>query len=233
LDKTMQINADALFSLQVFENESHASIHSTKTKEGLSLFGTLDSTRTTLGRSLLRTWLLRPSLSLEVINARHNAVECFTSSENLDIANIMHSQLGGIRNIPRILSALKAGRANLANWQGLVKFTFHTAILRDKLRELSMAGDVDIVKKLITGLDIAAFKEVGKMVNETIDWEESTLLKRVCVRPHIDEELDNRKHVYNGIDAVLSKVAEGISPTVPETYATSLNVVYFPQLGEA
>jgi hypothetical protein len=25
--------------LQVFENESHASIHSTKTKEGLSLFG--------------------------------------------------------------------------------------------------------------------------------------------------------------------------------------------------
>lgn len=125
--------------MQVFENESHASIHSTKTKEGLSLFGprpsptyyciwvdeirlgTLDSTRTTLGRSLLRTWLLRPSLSLEVINARHNAVECFTRPENLDIANIMHGQLGGIKNIPRIISALKAGRANLANWQGLVK----------------------------------------------------------------------------------------------------------------
>jgi hypothetical protein len=27
-------------SLQVFENESHASVHSDKTKEGLSLFGT-------------------------------------------------------------------------------------------------------------------------------------------------------------------------------------------------
>ncbi|KAF8476686.1 DNA mismatch repair protein MutS [Russula ochroleuca] len=232
LDKTMQINADALFSLQVFENESHASIHSTKTKEGLSLFGTLDSTRTSLGRSLLRTWLLRPSLSLAVINARHDAVECFTRPENLDIANIMHSQLGGIKNVPRILSALKAGKATLANWQGLVKFTFHTAMLRDKLGELSMAGDVDIVKKLITALDIAAFREVGKAVNETIDWEESTLLQRVCIRPHIDEELDNRKHVYNGIDAVLSKVAEGISPTVPQSYATSLNVVYFPQLGE-
>lgn len=54
----MQINADALSfvlsiststevreneyvprSLQVFENESHASVHSDKTKEGLSLFG--------------------------------------------------------------------------------------------------------------------------------------------------------------------------------------------------
>jgi DNA mismatch repair protein MSH5 len=79
------------------------------------------------------------------------------------------------------------------------------------------------------------------------------LLQRVCVRPHIDEDLDNRKHLYNGVDAVLvsklpsadqipfqhwanaaqSKVAEGISPTVPQDYATSLNVVYFPQLGEA
>ncbi|KAI9451401.1 DNA mismatch repair protein MutS [Russula earlei] len=227
LDKVMQINADALFSLQVFETESHASIHSTKTKEGLSLFGTLDSTKTTLGRSLLRTWLLRPSLSFKVIDARHDAVECFTRPENLDIASVMHSQLGGIKNIPRILSALKAGKANLANWQGLVKFTFHTAMLRDKLGELSVAGEVDIVKKLMTSLDIAAFREVGK----AIDWEESTLLQRVCVRPHIDEELDNRKHIYNGIDVVLSKVAEGISPTVPQDYATSLNVVYFPQLG--
>ncbi|KAI0304271.1 muts domain V-domain-containing protein, partial [Multifurca ochricompacta] len=231
LDKAMQINADALSSLQVFESESHASIHSTKTKEGLSLFGTLDTTRTTLGRGLLRTWLLRPSLSLEVINARHDAVECFTRPENIDIANVMHSQLRGINNVPRVLAALRVGKARLVDWQGLVKFTFHTAMLRDKLGELSMARDVDIVKKLIATLDIAAFREVGTLINETIDWEESTLLQRVCVRPHIDEELDNRKHMYDGVDAVLSKVAEGISPTVPQDYATSLNVVYFPQLG--
>jgi MutS domain III len=88
--------------------------------------GTLDNTRTTLGRSLLRTWLLRPSLSIKVINARHDAVECFTRSENLDIANIMHSQLAGIKNIPRILSALRTGKANLANWQGLVKVSLQS-----------------------------------------------------------------------------------------------------------
>ena len=54
-NEVMHINADALLwvrsafffstsevrirSLQVFENESHASVHSDKTKEGLSLFG--------------------------------------------------------------------------------------------------------------------------------------------------------------------------------------------------
>ncbi|KAM0753707.1 P-loop containing nucleoside triphosphate hydrolase protein [Meredithblackwellia eburnea MCA 4105] len=37
LEEVMHINTDALLSLQIFSPESHASIHSNKTKEGLSL----------------------------------------------------------------------------------------------------------------------------------------------------------------------------------------------------
>ncbi len=73
-------------------------------------------------------------------------------------------------------------------------------------------------------LDVASFRELGNAVNETvyklmlcagnvyvschlqIDWEESTNAARVCVRPHIDEELDNLKHIYHGIDAVLVRM---------------------------
>lgn len=36
-----------------------------------------------------------------------------------------------------------------------------------------------------------------------IDWEESASADRVCVRPHVDEDLDKLKHIYNGIDTVL------------------------------
>ncbi|KAI0917200.1 hypothetical protein AcW1_007543 [Taiwanofungus camphoratus] len=230
-EQAMQINADALFSLQVFEDESHASIHSDKTKEGLSLFGILNNTKTTLGRALLREWLLRPSLLLSVISARHDAVACFLRPENLVTAGAMHAHLKGIKNIPRILGVMRAGRAKVSDWQGLVKFTFHILMLRDALAELSQAIGVEIVKKLIDALEVASFREVGSVVNETIDWEESANADRVCVRPHIDEELDNLKHIYHGIDSVLSKVAQTISATVPPDYASSLNVVYFPQLG--
>ena len=89
-----------------------------------------------------------------------------------------------------------------------------------------------------------------------IDWDESALCDRVCVRPHIDETLDDQKHLYAGLDSVLvrpmpfsiiiillanksnetkqSKVAHRIadSQTVPYEYAKRLNVVYFPQLGK-
>lgn len=86
--------------------------------------GILNNTKTTLGRSLMRTWLLRPSLSLSVINSRHEAVACFMSSENVATAIVMHGHLNGIKNVPRILSVLKAGRAKLSDWQGLVKVWF-------------------------------------------------------------------------------------------------------------
>ncbi|CAK5284093.1 unnamed protein product [Mycena citricolor] len=205
LDEVMHMNADALFSLQVFENESHASMHSDKTKEGLSLFGTLNHTKTTLGRALLRTWLLRPSLSLPVIKARHDAVACFLAAENVIPAFAMHGHLKGIKNVPRILEMMRSGKAKLCDWQGLVKL-----------------GEI---------LDIASFRDVGNRINGIVDWEESACAGRVCVRPHIDEELDNRKHVYHGIDAVLSKVAEQVCETVPQDFTTCLNIVYFPQLG--
>ncbi|OJA09631.1 hypothetical protein AZE42_01410 [Rhizopogon vesiculosus] len=249
IDKVMHINADALFSLQVFENESHASIHSDKTKEGLSLFGILDNTRTSLGRSLLRTWLMRPSLSIPVIIARHDAIECFLHQENLTPASALQTHLKGIKNIPRILGLLQSGKAGIGDWQGLVmvfspsfcfkvdptpndtQFTYHSAMLRDTLGELHRGDQVEVVRKLVASLDIASFKEIGNAVNETIDWEESATNNRVCVRPYIDEELDQKKHVYAGLDAVLCKVAEQICQKIPMDYTKSLNVVYFPQLG--
>ncbi|KIK69506.1 hypothetical protein GYMLUDRAFT_66815 [Collybiopsis luxurians FD-317 M1] len=231
LNEVMQINADALFSLQVFENESHASMHSEKIKEGLSLSGILNITHTALGRNLMRTWLLRPSLSLSVINSRHDAVECFLRPENITTADSLIGHLKGIKNVSRILSMIRSGKAKVAEWQGLVKFTVLCAMLKETLTELHETSKIDIVQKLLSALDISCFREIGTRINDIIDWEESAEARRVCVRPHIDEELDNRKHVYHGIDTVLSKVAERISQAVPPSYASSLNVVYFPQLG--
>ncbi|KAJ3865547.1 muts domain V-domain-containing protein [Lentinula novae-zelandiae] len=218
-------------SLQVFENEDHASMHSNKTKEGLSLAGILNVTDTTLGRVLMRSWLLRPSLSLSVIKSRHDAVECFLRLENVTTVTTLRGHLKGIKNVPRILSVLRSGKAKFVEWQGLVKFTVLCAMLKETLTELYEASGLDIVQKLLPALDISCFREIGTRINDMIDWEESTEARRICVRPHIDEELDNRKHVYHGIDTVLSKVAERISRIIPSDYASSLNIVYFPQLG--
>ena len=120
-EEVMHINADALYSLQVFDSENHASIHSDKTKEGLSLYGILNNTKTALGKNLMRQWLLRPSTSIAVIGSRHDAVACFMRPDNLSTAAVMHSHLKGIKNIPKILSVMSSGKAKASDWQGLVK----------------------------------------------------------------------------------------------------------------
>ena len=121
LQDAMQINLDALFSLQIFEDERHASIHSDRTKEGLSLFSILGGTQTTLGRALMREWFLRPATSLHVIRGRHNAVECLLLPENTTTKDAMRGHLKGTKNIPRVLTALKMGKGKVSDWQALVK----------------------------------------------------------------------------------------------------------------
>ena len=139
----MQINADALSyvyaricnkliltllhyclitrSLQVFDAEKHASTHSSKVKEGLSLFGILDTTRTSLGRFLLRQWLLRPSLSLDVVNSRHDAVECLSRPDNISTGRTIAGHLKGLKNVPRVLKMVGRGLATVDQWIGVVK----------------------------------------------------------------------------------------------------------------
>ena len=77
-----------------------------------------------MGRSLLRTWLLRPSLSISAIRSRQDAVACFLLSENTVTSNAMHNHLKGLKNVPRLLGLIKDGRAKLSDWQGIVKVSF-------------------------------------------------------------------------------------------------------------
>ena len=74
-----------------------------------------------MGRSILRTWLLRPSLSIPVIRSRQDAVACFLHPENLVTSNAMHNHLKGLKNMPRVLGLMKDGRVKLSDWQALVK----------------------------------------------------------------------------------------------------------------
>jgi DNA mismatch repair protein MSH5 len=70
---------------------------------------------------MLRQWFLRPSLSFEVINTRHDAVSVLLRPENQVSVDAMHSHLKGLKNVPRLLGILRAGKATIVEWQSLVK----------------------------------------------------------------------------------------------------------------
>ncbi|GAA6050088.1 hypothetical protein NBRC10513_001384 [Rhodotorula toruloides] len=232
LDKVMHINSDALTSLQIFCEESHASAHSRSTKEGLSLFGIVNIAHTPLGRALMRQWFLRPSLELDVIESRQAAVECFLRESNQHIVDAICKHLRNVKNTPRQLKALASGKSTIKEWQAVWSLIYAAIMIRDAASQLVHKNGVEVIDKLAAAYDVAQIKEIADMINDIIDWEESARQNgKVCVRPGVDATLDELRRKYNGLGSLLSKVAVEISQEVPPGLADELSVVYFPQLG--
>lgn len=51
------------------------------------------------------------------------------------------------------------------------------------------------------------------------------------VKRNVDEELDSMHNNYHGLDVFLSEIAKEISVTIPSDFTSTINVIYFPQLG--
>ncbi|TPX68056.1 hypothetical protein SpCBS45565_g03372 [Spizellomyces sp. 'palustris'] len=230
LNQYMHVNADTLCSLQIFQNEAHPSMHCKKGKEGFSLFGIMDTTKTPMGRALLRQWFLRPSMSTDVIRERHTAVGYFLRPDIQFAMNQLRGSLKHVKNIPKILTKMRT-HASIVEWQAILKFSYYALKIRSDLRELGADVKIPIVRKINEVFVVQELKEVGSYVNKAVDFDASVNEGRVVVKPHVDDELDELKRTYHGLDDLLSHVAHDISNTIPKEFSTSLNVIYFPQLG--
>ncbi|GAA5900677.1 hypothetical protein JCM5296_006745 [Sporobolomyces johnsonii] len=232
LDKVMLISADALASLQIFDHETHASMHSNQGKEGLSLFGIVNIARTPLGRALMRQWFVRPSLELDLIEHRQAAVECFLRPENYTAADSIRSNFKLIKNAPKSLKLLLNARGGIREWQTLWEMLYGAIMIRDASLTLVHAREIVVLEKLYAAIDDAAFRGAGKDINDLIDWETAALQNgRICVRSGVDAELDELRRQLNGLPSLLSTIASDLAAHLPHDLIPELSIIYYPQLG--
>ena len=75
-----------------------------------SLLSTMNACRSSMGRRLLKTWVLRPLCNLEAISARHEAVGSLSrSARRLDA---LREALRGLRDMERLATQLAYNRSN-------------------------------------------------------------------------------------------------------------------------
>jgi DNA mismatch repair protein MutS len=75
-----------------------------------TLFGAMDETATRMGARLLRSWILRPEISLEEIEGRLEAVRELKS--RTIAREELHKELGGILDLERLTSRITLGIAS-------------------------------------------------------------------------------------------------------------------------
>ncbi|KAG0501432.1 hypothetical protein HPP92_001504 [Vanilla planifolia] len=121
-DKFLKLDSSAYEALQVFQVDRHPShMGIGRSKEGFSVFGMFNKCVTPLGRRLLRSWFLRPILTLNLLNSRLNAVSFFLCCEELMSA--LRETLKSVRDIPFMLKKFNSPSAlcTVADWNAFMK----------------------------------------------------------------------------------------------------------------
>lgn len=245
---SMFINADTLVSLQILQSEQHPNSHqggpsnsASGSKENLSVYGLFHHlARTPQGKSKLRQIFLRPSTDISLINTRQKTISFLLKPANHEALVQLSSELKKIKNMKSILALLEKGvdipgrKISIANnvWASLQRFAAYSLRMRDSLRAVPGSEKVEIIKKVVDVIQPLVLCQVGELIGQTIDFEQSLERGRTAVRHGIDANLDELKRSYDGMEHFLTTVIAKLRAELPEWARKYVqNCIFFPQLG--
>ena len=225
------VDNDTFLALQIFENENHPSsakrgTHSSA-KEGLSLFGQMDRTKSRLGSVRLKHWFKTPSRDVNILKQRQEAIGYFAKNENLDKVVALSDCLKNVKSLTKIIAKMSCSQIRVHDWNILYKTLYNLICILDLCNTIE--NGIEIVD-LIRRIDFSGLKEILAMISKIIDFDESKNKNRFVVKHGIDKDLDEKKKVFNGLPELMTKVAEQELSTL-DARVLECNVIYLPQLG--
>jgi DNA mismatch repair protein MutS len=171
------------------------------TSSEITLFRALDATLTPMGKRLLRSWMLRPSIEIDEINRRLDAVEAgvkeFVAREELRRA------LEGVLDIERLLS----------------RVTLETANPRDVLALCASLNRIPRIKVALGHLAAVRLTELVGLLDEMADLRERiektvvaepplTLADGGVIQPDFDQELDDLRNLSRNSKRYIAQIEE-------------------------
>ncbi|PSQ35644.1 DNA mismatch repair protein MutS [Halobacteriales archaeon QS_9_70_65] len=152
----MLLDAVALRSLEVFEPRH---VHGL---EGAALVETLDETACALGGRRLRSWLRRPLLDADRIDARLDAVEALL--ERVGDRERARELLADVYDLERLVSRVSRGRADARDLRALESTLSVVPDLRDCVADA--AADSDLLAEVHEALDDCP--EVRELIDRAV-----------------------------------------------------------------
>ncbi len=169
------------------------------TDAGVTLFRCMDATVTPMGKRLLRTWMLRPSLDPSEINGRLDSVE--VQVKDTVRREELRRSLDGILDLERLLS----------------RVTLETANPRDVLALAASLARIPKVRTASGGLAAARLSTLHTAIDELGDLREKidrtlvpepplTLSDGGAIAPGVDKDLDELRDLSRNSKQYLARV---------------------------
>jgi DNA mismatch repair protein MutS len=171
------------------------------TDAGVTLFRSIDAAVTPMGKRLLRAWLLRPSLDLNEINGRLDAVEA--GAKDVVAREELRRALDGVLDLERLLS----------------RVTLEAANPRDVLALAASLAKIPAVKAALARLSAARMQTLHAALDELGDLRER-IDKTIVPEPPlsfadggviaagVDRDLDELRELSRNSKAVLAQIEQ-------------------------
>jgi DNA mismatch repair protein MutS len=171
------------------------------TDAGITLFRSIDATVTPMGKRLLRSWMLRPSIEATEINARLDAVEV---QVNQTVAREeLRRALDGILDLERLLSRVTLETANPRDVLALAASLRKIPGLRVALARLAM----ERLKALHGSLD--ELGDLRERIDKTIVPEPPiSLADGGAIQTGVDKELDELRDLSRNSKQFLAQIEQ-------------------------
>ena len=157
------------------------------TDAGITLFRSIDLTVIPMGKRLLRSWLLRPSIEIAEINQRLDAVE--TLVKDTVGREELRRALDGILDLERLLS----------------RVTLETANPRDVLALTASLGRIPTVRNLLARLSVERWGRLHQSVDDLGDVRER-IDKTIVPEPPIS--LSDGGVIQSGVEKELDELRD-------------------------
>jgi DNA mismatch repair protein MutS len=171
------------------------------TDAGVTLFRSIDAAVTPMGKRLLRAWMLRPSLDLDEINVRLDAVEA--AVKDLVAREELRRALDGVLDLERLLS----------------RVTLETANPRDVLALAASLRKIPAVKSAVGRLTASRMQALDAALDQLIDVRER-IEKTIVPEPPlsfadggviatgVERNLDELRELSHNSKAVLAQIEQ-------------------------
>ena len=228
---SLLVDTTSLSALQVFKRLAHPSAHNGigASKEGLSVFGILNTCKTRMGTETLRDWLCHPTSDADVLRARLNTIDIFVAEHNAEAVGSLRAHMKYFKPPHDIIRKFQEYSHAVKHWQSLMQMLYAIPVVVRLCLQLGHGSRAKVFSDVANAYDEAQCAVLCKRVVDTIDIAASQS-GRVIVKWGVDADLDRHKEAYEGLrsflDAVAKTVAQDLHP-----FAYALSVDYYPQLG--
>ncbi|KYQ92250.1 hypothetical protein DLAC_07097 [Tieghemostelium lacteum] len=229
-DHFLQLDLNTLYSLHIFSQETHPSIYSLgNSKEGLSVFGIMDRTKTPMGKRMLKSWFMRPSRKVSVIEQRQSLIGILGSNENHPLKMELLDILSHVKDVQIILGRIKLNQNPQQDFISIHQTLNY--LLRLKIALTNQNCRTNEFLSRIYSLFPESLSRLLHHMESVFDFSQEND-ELVSIKEGVDSQLDNLMAVYSDMNNILTQQCEEEKSKFSDiSWLTTFYFVYYPQLG--